>query len=53
MRAGPRKGSLWGGSEDIVSKRLAAPYRSGPSQDWLKIKNPDSPAMVRHREANR
>jgi hypothetical protein len=25
-----------------------APYRSGPSRDWLKVKNPDSPAMVRH-----
>jgi bifunctional non-homologous end joining protein LigD len=34
----------------IVSKRLTAPYRSGPSRDWLKVKNPDSPAMVRHRE---
>jgi ATP-dependent DNA ligase len=21
-----------------------------PSRDWLKVKNPDSPAMVRHRE---
>jgi hypothetical protein len=30
-----------------VSKRLSAPYRSGPSRDWLKVKNPDSPAMVR------
>jgi bifunctional non-homologous end joining protein LigD len=38
------------GLEGIVSKRLAAPYRSGPSRDWLKIKNPNSPAMVRHRE---
>jgi bifunctional non-homologous end joining protein LigD len=38
------------GLEGIVSKRLAAPYRSGPSRDWIKIKNPDSPAMVRHRE---
>jgi bifunctional non-homologous end joining protein LigD len=38
------------GLEGIVSKRLSAPYRSGPSRDWLKIKNPDSPAMVRHRE---
>jgi bifunctional non-homologous end joining protein LigD len=38
------------GFEGIVSKRLAAPYRSGPSRDWLKIKNPDSPAMVRARE---
>jgi ATP-dependent DNA ligase len=38
------------GFEGIVSKRLSSPYRSGPSRDWLKIKNPDSPAMVRHRE---
>jgi bifunctional non-homologous end joining protein LigD len=33
-----------------VSKRLAAPYRSGPSRDWLKVKNPNSPAMIRARE---
>jgi bifunctional non-homologous end joining protein LigD len=39
------------GLEGIVSKRLSAPYRSGPSRDWLKIKNPDSPAMIRSREA--
>jgi len=38
------------GFEGIVSKRLAAPYRSGPSRDWLKVKNPDSPAMRRARE---
>jgi bifunctional non-homologous end joining protein LigD len=38
------------GLEGIVSKRLSAPYRSGPSRDWLKVKNPDSPAMVRARE---
>jgi bifunctional non-homologous end joining protein LigD len=38
------------GLEGIVSKRLAAPYRSGPSGDWIKVKNPDSPAMARHRE---
>jgi bifunctional non-homologous end joining protein LigD len=38
------------GLEGIVSKRLTAPYRSGPSRDWLKVKNPDSPEMVRHRE---
>jgi hypothetical protein len=37
------------GLEGIVSKQLAAPYRSGPSGDWIKVKNPDSPAMVRHR----
>jgi ATP-dependent DNA ligase len=40
------------GVEGIVSKRLNAPYRSG-SDDWLKIKNPDSPAMVRAREERR
>ena len=38
------------GLEGIVSKRLTAPYRSGRSTDWIKVKNPDSPAMVRHRE---
>jgi bifunctional non-homologous end joining protein LigD len=38
------------GLEGIVSKRLSAPYRSGRCQDWLKVKNPDSPAMVRARE---
>jgi bifunctional non-homologous end joining protein LigD len=38
------------GLEGIVSKRLTAPYRSGPSRDWLKIKDPDSPAMIRARE---
>jgi ATP-dependent DNA ligase len=40
------------GLEGIVSKRLSAPYRSGRSRDWLKVKNPDSPAMVRAREAD-
>jgi bifunctional non-homologous end joining protein LigD len=39
------------GLECIVSKRLTAPYRSGPSRDWLKVKNPDSPAMIRALEA--
>jgi hypothetical protein len=37
--------------EGIVSKRLSAPYRSGTSRDWIKVKNPDSPAMIRAREA--
>jgi bifunctional non-homologous end joining protein LigD len=37
------------GLEGIVSKRLSAPYRSGLCRDWLKVKNPDSPAMVRVR----
>jgi bifunctional non-homologous end joining protein LigD len=35
------------GLEGIVSKRLDAPYRSGRSGDWIKTKNPDSPAMQR------
>jgi bifunctional non-homologous end joining protein LigD len=38
------------GLEGIVSKRLSAPYRSGRSTEGLKIKNPNSPAMERHRE---
>jgi hypothetical protein len=39
-----------GASRGIVSKRLSAPYRTRPSPDWLKVKNPDSPAIVGHRE---
>jgi bifunctional non-homologous end joining protein LigD len=39
------------GLEGIVSKRLSAPYRSGPSRDWIKVKNPDSPAMPGSRRA--
>ena len=38
------------GLEGIVSKRLSAPYRSGRTRDWIKVKNPDSPAMIRARE---
>jgi hypothetical protein len=30
---------------------LSAPYRPGPSRDWIKVKNPDSPAMIRARDA--
>ena len=33
------------GLEGIVSKRLDAPYRSGPSKAWLKSKNPASEAV--------
>jgi ATP-dependent DNA ligase len=29
------------GLEGIVSKRLSAPYRSGPSRDWIKVKKPE------------
>jgi bifunctional non-homologous end joining protein LigD len=38
------------GLEGIVSKRLDAPYRSGPSKTWLKSKNPLSAAVRRERE---
>ena len=30
------------GLEGIVSKRAGSFYRSGPSRNWLKTKNPDS-----------
>ena len=35
------------GLEGIVSKRRDFPYRSGRVKSWVKIKNPDSPAMLR------
>jgi bifunctional non-homologous end joining protein LigD len=38
------------GLEGIVSKRLGSPYRSGRSNDWLKSKNPDAPAVKREFE---
>jgi ATP-dependent DNA ligase len=38
------------GLEGIVSKRLSKPYQSGRSGHWLKVKNPDSPAMIRARD---
>src|SRR5215831_14186806 len=38
------------GLEGIVSKRLGSPYRSGRSPDWLKMKNPDAPAVKREAE---
>jgi hypothetical protein len=34
------------GLEDIVSKKLDAPYKSGPSKTWLKIKNPKASAAT-------
>jgi bifunctional non-homologous end joining protein LigD len=33
------------GLEGIVSKRVDAPYRSGPSKVWVKSKNPASDAV--------
>jgi bifunctional non-homologous end joining protein LigD len=38
------------GLEGIVSKRLGSPYRSGRSPDWLKMKNPDAPAVTHEAE---
>ena len=38
------------GLEGIVSKRIDATYRSGPSRAWLKSKNPASEAVRRDRE---
>jgi bifunctional non-homologous end joining protein LigD len=38
------------GLEGIVSKRLGSRYRSGRSLDWLKMKNPDAPAVKREAE---
>ena len=35
------------GLEGIVSKPAGSHYRSGPSTDWLKAKNPASPAARR------
>jgi bifunctional non-homologous end joining protein LigD len=38
------------GLEGIVSKRKDSHYRSGRSPDWLKMKNPDAPAVTREAE---
>jgi bifunctional non-homologous end joining protein LigD len=38
------------GLEVLVSKRLTAPYKSGLSRDWIKVKNPDCPGMIRPRD---
>jgi ATP-dependent DNA ligase len=38
------------GLEGIVSKRRNSPYRSGRSPDWIKSKNPASPAVRRETE---
>ena len=38
------------GLEGIVSKRVDAPYCSGPSKTWLKSKNPSSDAVRRERQ---
>jgi ATP-dependent DNA ligase len=38
------------GLEGIVSKRRDSRYQSGRSRDWIKAKNPNSPAMLRLQE---
>jgi bifunctional non-homologous end joining protein LigD len=38
------------GCEGIVSKRLGSPYQSGRSKHWVKIKNPNAPAVKREAE---
>jgi hypothetical protein len=38
------------GCEGIVSKRLGSPYRSGRSSVWVKVKNPNAPAVKREAE---
>jgi len=38
------------GLEGIVSKLIDAPYRSGRSRAWLKVKNPDAPGVLRFKE---
>jgi ATP-dependent DNA ligase len=38
------------GLEGIVSKRVDAAYRSGPSKTWVKTKNPESAAVRRESE---
>ena len=30
-----------------LSKRVDAPYRSGPSKTWIKVKTPTAPAAAR------
>ena len=40
------------GLEGIVSKRIDAPYRSGPSKSWLKTKNPKAAAAMRIIDGN-
>jgi bifunctional non-homologous end joining protein LigD len=38
------------GLEGIVSKKKDSPYRSGRTPDWVKSKNPASPAVKREAE---
>jgi bifunctional non-homologous end joining protein LigD len=38
------------GLEGIVSKHRESAYKPGQCKDWIKVKNPKSPAMVRAKE---
>jgi bifunctional non-homologous end joining protein LigD len=38
------------GCEGIVSKRPGSPYGSGRTDHWLKVKNPEAPAVAREAE---
>jgi ATP-dependent DNA ligase len=40
------------GLEGIVSKHRDRAYRGGPCSHWIKVKNPDSPAMKRAAEVD-
>jgi bifunctional non-homologous end joining protein LigD len=40
------------GCEGIVSKRLGSTYRRGRSPLWVKVKNPNAPAVKREAEEN-
>ena len=35
------------GLEGMVPKKLDAPYRSGKSKAWIKVKNQNAPAATR------
>src|SRR3569832_1612643 len=39
------------GLEGLVSKRKDSRYKAGDSPDWIKVKNPTSPAMNRAKDA--
>ena len=39
----PREGAIM--FADLIGK-LVAPYKSGPSKAWLKIKNPNAPPVT-------
>jgi bifunctional non-homologous end joining protein LigD len=41
------------GLEGLVSKHRDCAYRAGTSPNWVKVKNPQHPAMQRVKEAFR